>query len=411
MSKSIEILENTLLKLLVRSGSDSDRKTITLDSAELGYTTDTKRLYVGDGLTAGGILVGNVFNGSRTDVTSLAGNPVIGDLAFDTDNKILYRLQYSTFTNLSSWEQIGGVYTAANDTIKVSSTNTVSVCAISAYNISSNALGKSLTLDTGRVTLSSTISIDKIIPNTSTYVTLPSALNINTQTYKFPSTALSANTYLTTDSLGNLTWVNANTVINSASINNTFLSAASARMTVGQGLTATVNGVPATTFSLITSSDIQIGGIFLPKAHATFTQQGTVLRSVGIASVSAVGFNYVFSQVNTLFGYTIRQTDSNLDYRGASGYLITTTESFDSVSAVIDVVAKNIAHSWTNYFYKYGEDPTIKPYYKPIGGSGLINQILVFFYTIPIGAYGQPQGAVVTSGYTSNDARFSVTVY
>jgi len=401
MSKSIEILENTLLKLLVRSGSDSDRKTVTLDSAELGFTTDTKRLYVGDGLAKGGNLVGNLYNGSRPDVTASAGNPVIGDLAFDTDNKVLYRLQYSTYTNLSSWEQIGGVYTAANNTIKVSSTNTVSVCAISAYNISSDALGRSLTLDTGKVTLSSTIAIDRIVPVTNTYVTLPSAVNINTLTYNFPSAPLSANTFLRTDSAGNLSWTSINT----------FLSAASARMTVGQGLTATVNGVPSTTFSLITSSDIQIGGAFLPKAHATFDQTGTVLRSVGIASVSAVNFNYVSSQVNTLFGYVIRETDSNLDYRGASGYLITTTDTYNAASTVIDVVAKNAAHSWTNYFYKYGEDPTLKPYYKMIGVGPTTNQILVFFYTIPIGAFGQPQGAVVTPGYTSFDSRFSVTVY
>jgi uncharacterized protein YheU (UPF0270 family) len=46
---AIEILENTLLKLLVRRGTNYDRQQITLETGELGYTTDTKRLYVGDG--------------------------------------------------------------------------------------------------------------------------------------------------------------------------------------------------------------------------------------------------------------------------------------------------------------------------------------------------------------------------
>jgi len=434
MGKSIEILENTLLKLLVRSGSDSDRKTVVLDSAEIGYTTDTKRLYVGDGLTAGGILVGNVFKGSVSDVTTGLTNPAVGDLAYDTDNKILYRLQNSTYSNLSSWEQIGGVYAAANNTIKVSSTNTVSVCAISAYNISSNALGNSLTLDTGKVTLSSTITIDKIIPNINTYVTLPSALNINTINYKFPSSALSSNTVLTTDSSGNLSWASFNSFMPAASGSSTItilsstvtvgpgltallpsstITIPSTNITVGQGLTATVNGLSATTFNAISSGNVQIGGLFVPKAHATFTQAGTVTRKASVASVSAVNFSYVSTQVsNTLFGFTPRQTDSNLDYRGASGYLITTTDTFDPTTVVIDVVAKNAAHSWTNNYYKYGEDPTIKPYYKAIGPPGVpTSQILVFFYTIPIGAYGQPQGPVVTSGYVSNDTRFSVTVY
>ena len=35
----IEILENTLLQLLVRRGTDFDRQQITLNSGELGFTT------------------------------------------------------------------------------------------------------------------------------------------------------------------------------------------------------------------------------------------------------------------------------------------------------------------------------------------------------------------------------------
>ena len=64
MSKKIEILENTLLKLLVRRGTDVDRQLITLDQGELGYTTDSKRLFVGDGSTLGGTIAGNKFLGS-----------------------------------------------------------------------------------------------------------------------------------------------------------------------------------------------------------------------------------------------------------------------------------------------------------------------------------------------------------
>ena len=47
MAKKIEILENTLLKLLVRRGSDNDRQQVLLSEGELGYTTDSKRLFIG----------------------------------------------------------------------------------------------------------------------------------------------------------------------------------------------------------------------------------------------------------------------------------------------------------------------------------------------------------------------------
>jgi len=87
---AIEILENTLLKLLVRRGTDSDRKQITLESGELGFTTDTVRLYVGDGTTAGGVIVGNKYKGKAANVTTLS--PVVtGDFAYETDTNSLRR--------------------------------------------------------------------------------------------------------------------------------------------------------------------------------------------------------------------------------------------------------------------------------------------------------------------------------
>ena len=84
---SIEILENTLLKLLVRRGTDTERKEVTLDEGEFGYTTDTKRVFIGDGTTPGGTLVGNKFLGTAETITDKTG--VIGDIAFDSDNNIL----------------------------------------------------------------------------------------------------------------------------------------------------------------------------------------------------------------------------------------------------------------------------------------------------------------------------------
>ena len=49
----IEITENTLLKLLIRRGSNTERTNVVLSEGELGYTVDTRRLFVGDGVTTG----------------------------------------------------------------------------------------------------------------------------------------------------------------------------------------------------------------------------------------------------------------------------------------------------------------------------------------------------------------------
>ena len=153
MAKKIEILENTLLKLLVRRGDDVDRKNVVLSEGELGYTTDGKRLYVGDGQ--------------------------------------------------------GRVLTAGNDTITINDTSgTIVVGTLSANNIHANALGNSLEIDTiGRVALSSTnISVDRISPNSTTYLNLPQKLSINAVDYTFPVGGVGSNKFLGTDVTGNLTW-------------------------------------------------------------------------------------------------------------------------------------------------------------------------------------------------------------
>jgi hypothetical protein len=139
MPKKIEILENTLLKLLVRRGSDVDRQQVVLSEGELGYTTDTERLYVGDNQNPGGNVVGNLFKGSVADITTLS-NVVSGDLAYSTTTSKLYRLKYSDSSNLANWEEVGGVYSATNNSIVVSSNNTISVGTLSAGNFSLNAL-------------------------------------------------------------------------------------------------------------------------------------------------------------------------------------------------------------------------------------------------------------------------------
>lgn len=95
---------NNITKILVRQGLNSVRKSspgIILDSGEPGYTNDTKRLYIGDGVTVGGIPAGsknwgtvtnlfsatNVYNGA---VVSLISAFEAGDLVYDGSNHILY---------------------------------------------------------------------------------------------------------------------------------------------------------------------------------------------------------------------------------------------------------------------------------------------------------------------------------
>ena len=205
---SIEILENTLIKLLVRRGTDADRKNIVLEGGELGYTTDTDRLFVGDGTTLGGILVGNKYKGENADVTNLA--PCLtGDYAFETDTNTLKVVKQGNGASTTDWLAVANLLSAGNTTINISNGSLVTVGTLSAGNYHKDSLGSSLELASNRISLSSTLSIDNIQQRTvgaDSYLKLPSKLKINTVNYNFPATEPTNNTFLGSDATGNLNW-------------------------------------------------------------------------------------------------------------------------------------------------------------------------------------------------------------
>ena len=195
MSNSIEIFQNTLLKLIVRQGEDSDRKLILLDTGELGYATDTDRLFIGDGSTMGGIAVGNKYIGDG--VPTLVGSAAqIGDLVFDPTAKTLYKFKGGVYTDPANWLTVGAIYSAGESLQFQSSNNTIS--------------------------LSSSISVDRITQRSSAYLNLPEKTSLNSVNYNWPIGGLQNNLFLGTDAFGNLSWktplpLNTYYVANSAS--------------------------------------------------------------------------------------------------------------------------------------------------------------------------------------------------
>lgn len=78
---NIIISNNSLVKLIIRKGTDTERLNVVLADGELGYTTDSKRLYIGDGINLGGYVVGNKFKGITTNPTVVT-NVEHGDFLF-----------------------------------------------------------------------------------------------------------------------------------------------------------------------------------------------------------------------------------------------------------------------------------------------------------------------------------------
>jgi|TARA_R110000796_G_scaffold87551_5_gene188857 hypothetical protein len=204
MAKKIEILENTLLKLIVRQGTNDDRALVTLSEGELGYTTDWHRLYVGDSQTQGGHVVGNLYKGAVTDHTTLTTEIENGDYVFNTTNNTLF-IKNST---AAGWLSAARILEAADGTITIDdSAGTIAVGTLSAGNFHADALGNSLELVGGRISLSAgQIKTDIINAESATYLSLPEKLKINAVDYDFPVGGLSNNTFLRTDNNGRLRW-------------------------------------------------------------------------------------------------------------------------------------------------------------------------------------------------------------
>jgi len=210
MPNSIEILQNTLLKLIVRQGSDTDRKLILLDSGELGYTTDGKRLFVGDGSIAGGSVIGNKYLGEGNPTSATFAYAQVGDLVFSTSNNTLYKFSGGVYTNAANWRVVGVVYTTGNSIEIDTTTNTITLS------------GKG-------------ISTNKISTYDTDYLSLPAKTSLNSVNYNWPVGGLQNDYFLSTDIYGNLSW---NTP---TSLNTFFVSNSASRIPVGM-ITPFVSG-------------------------------------------------------------------------------------------------------------------------------------------------------------------------
>jgi hypothetical protein len=416
MANSLEIFQNTLLKLVVRSGPDSDRQNVVLDVGEIGYTTDTKRLYVGDGSTLGGKLAGNVIFGDFADFAAITSTPAPGDLLYITGNSTLYRYNGGVATLSTSWSPVGRIYSASDTTLVFSNSgNQIRVGTLSAGNFSNNALGRNLTLDTGKIVLSSAIAIDQLKPLNTTFVSLPSSLQIGNLNYQFPSLT-ATDSFLTNDGNGNLKWRTAATL----------LTAASAALVPGPGLSLLVNGVSSTRALLLTSGDIQINGNFIPTAFVEFNQAGTITRSVGVSSISVVSYSSLTAIPNVggpvpLVGGSGRGITEPANISGA--WRIRLTSNVSAVSSIVEVGVKNARYysglKQAGYIYT----PSLESRYFFTQSTG--NEIILYTY-IPIiseipnttsGSSGFGKSTFdlayeyLTPGSQDTATRFSVTVY
>ena len=103
------------MSLRIRRGTNSQRTGITFDLGEIVYTTDTQKLYIGDGVTAGGknLLetsagVGFTFNPTTQQIDFSIGNLNLNTAQVSEDASRLY------YTNERAQDTVGAALIAGN---------------------------------------------------------------------------------------------------------------------------------------------------------------------------------------------------------------------------------------------------------------------------------------------------------
>lgn len=122
-----------IIKLKVRRGSNNERKSVIIDQGELVYTTDTKRLYVGNGVLSGGDVIGNKNHLPLNQYNSLSSvSAEVGDIT--SINGLVYQLTALPANTLTNW-------------IPLSSNTTIGLSSLSASQINPQTVNNGIKIE------------------------------------------------------------------------------------------------------------------------------------------------------------------------------------------------------------------------------------------------------------------------
>lgn len=219
-ANKIEITQSTLLKLLVRRGSNEERQNIVLSEGELGYAVDTKKLFIGDGATAGGVPVTTQLFYDSTDPTT-HNAATTGDFAYNSTDGTLFVLTGADPTILSNWSVIANDVRVDNATMQLSSyggvPNTLMVKTISAAQLDANLMGTGLEFSGNAIQTTANQSYDSISLRTASALQIPVTLQFGTAggatQYTMPPFDGSNGYSLVTNGNGVLQWKPGNSAV------------------------------------------------------------------------------------------------------------------------------------------------------------------------------------------------------
>jgi len=143
-------MANQVTKLIFRRGTDATGRTITLNQGEPGFTTDTKRLYIGDGTVTLGQPIGiknwNIKNFNTANFTTTFSGSEIGDIVYDDYSNHVFFLTAWPGTLRANWAKIDFIVDVDDSTIELNTASAIQLknYGIQTIHLNSNIVGQGL---------------------------------------------------------------------------------------------------------------------------------------------------------------------------------------------------------------------------------------------------------------------------
>ena len=137
-------------KIKVRRGTNAEINSTRFDQGELVHATDSKRLFVGNGVLSGGNPVSSKVHPPLTNYSSLSTTLAeVGDLV--SVNSIWYQLTASPYSSASNWGDMRTKF--SSEFVYTNSTVNMAVSGLSASKINANTVTNGVNIIDGKIQL------------------------------------------------------------------------------------------------------------------------------------------------------------------------------------------------------------------------------------------------------------------
>ena len=137
-------------KIKVRRGTNAEINSTRFDQGELIHATDSKRLFVGNGVLSGGNPVSSKVHPPLTNYSSLSTTLAeVGDLV--SVNSIWYQLTASPYSSASNWGDMRTKF--SSEFVYTNSTVNMAVSGLSASKINANTVTNGVNIIDGKIQL------------------------------------------------------------------------------------------------------------------------------------------------------------------------------------------------------------------------------------------------------------------